>query len=48
MNNPQWLELPMSGTNFHDPKDIGAIEVSEKTFKPCPAEPGCTLPLQTV
>ena len=25
--NPQWLELPMSQTNFHGPKDVGAIEV---------------------
>ena len=27
MNNPQWLELPMSQTNFHGPKDVRAIEV---------------------
>ena len=30
MINPQWLELqnvPMSGTNFHGPKDVQAIEV---------------------
>ena len=27
MNNPQWLELPMSRTNFHGPKDIRASEV---------------------
>ena len=27
MNNPQWLELPMSRTNFHGPKDVRAIEV---------------------
>ena len=27
MINPQWLELPMSGTNFHGPKDVRAIEV---------------------
>ena len=27
MINPQWLELPMSRTNFHGPKDIRAIEV---------------------
>ena len=26
MINPQWLELPMSRTNFHDPKDV-PIEV---------------------
>ena len=26
-NNPQWLELPMSRTNFHGPKDVRAIEV---------------------
>ena len=24
---PQWLELPMSRTNFHGPKDVRAIEV---------------------
>ena len=27
MINPQWLELPMSRTNFHGPKDVWAIEV---------------------
>ena len=27
MINPQWLELPMSRTNFHGPKDVGATEV---------------------
>ena len=27
MVNPQWLELPMSRTNFHGPKDVRAIEV---------------------
>ena len=27
MINPQRLELPMSRTNFHGPKDIRAIEV---------------------
>ena len=27
MINPQWLELPMSQTNFHGPKDVRAIEV---------------------
>ena len=27
MINPQWLELPMSRTNFHGPKDARAIEV---------------------
>ena len=27
MINPQWLELPMSRTNFHGSKDIRAIEV---------------------
>ena len=27
MSNPQWLELPMSRTNFHGPKDVRAIEV---------------------
>ena len=25
--NPQWLELPVSRTNFHSPKDVRAIEV---------------------
>ena len=27
MINPQWLELPMSRTNIHGPKDVRAIEV---------------------
>ena len=27
MINPQWLELPMSRTNFHGPKDVRAIDV---------------------
>ena len=27
MINPQWLELPMSRTNFHGPKDVWATEV---------------------
>ena len=27
MINPQWLELPVSRTNFHGPKDVRAIEV---------------------
>ena len=27
MINPQWLELPMSRTNFYGPKDIRAVEV---------------------
>ena len=27
MINPQWLELPMSRTNFHGPKDVRATEV---------------------
>ena len=27
MINPQWLELPMSRTNFHGPKYVRAIEV---------------------
>ena len=27
MINPKWLELPMSRTNFHGPKDVRAIEV---------------------
>ena len=25
--NPQWLELPLSRTNFHGPKGVRAIEV---------------------
>ena len=25
--NPQWLELPISRTNFHGPDDVRAIEV---------------------
>ena len=27
MINPQWLELPISGTNYNGPKDVQAIEV---------------------
>ena len=27
MINPQWLELPMSWTNFYGPKHVQAIEV---------------------
>ena len=27
MINPQWLELPISRTNFHGPKAVRAIEV---------------------
>ena len=27
MINPQWLELPMSRTNFHGPKDVRVIEI---------------------
>ena len=27
MINPQWLELPLSKTHFHGPKDVRAIEV---------------------
>ena len=27
MINPYWLELPMSRTSFHGPKDVRAIEV---------------------
>ena len=27
MIKPQWLEPPMSKTNFHDPKDVRVIEV---------------------
>ena len=27
MINPQWLELPMSQTNFDGSKDVGAIQV---------------------
>ena len=25
--NPQWLELPLFRTHFHDPKGVRAIEV---------------------
>ena len=32
MINPQWLELPMSRTNFHGPKDVRAIEVRLYVF----------------
>ena len=28
---PQWLELPMSRTSFHGPKDVRAIEVRPYT-----------------
>ena len=34
VNNPQWLELPMSRTNFYGPKDDQAIEV--RLFKKIP------------
>ena len=27
MINPQWLELPMSRTNLHSPKDVQVIKV---------------------
>ena len=27
MVNPHWLELPISRTNFHSPKDVRAVEV---------------------
>ena len=27
MINPQWLELPISRTNFHGPKAVRAIKV---------------------
>ena len=27
MINPQWLELPISRTNFHGPKDVRVTEV---------------------
>ena len=27
MINPQWLEQPISRTNYHGPKDVRAIEV---------------------
>ena len=27
MTNPQWLELPVSETNFHGPKDVWVIKV---------------------
>ena len=30
MSNPQWLEIPMSRTNFYGPKDVRAIEVRLK------------------
>ena len=36
MINPQWLQLPISGTNFHGPKEVQAIEVrlyEEKIMK---------------
>ena len=33
MINPQWLELPMSRTNFHGPKDVQAIEVRLYFYK---------------
>ena len=26
MINLQWLQLPVSGTNFHGPKDVWAID----------------------
>ena len=29
MINPQWLELPISRTNFHGPKAVRAIEVRQ-------------------
>ena len=32
MINPQWLELPMSRTNFHGPKAVRAIEVRLYVF----------------
>ena len=27
MINPQWLELPMSRTDFYGPKDVWAIDI---------------------
>ena len=33
MSNPQWIELPMSRTNFHGPKDVRAIKVRLYTKK---------------
>ena len=27
MFNPQWLDLPVSNTNFHGPKDVRAIDI---------------------
>ena len=27
MTDPQWLELPISQTSFHGPKDVRAFEV---------------------
>ena len=35
MINPQWFELPMFRTNFHDPKDVRAIEVRLYLVKYC-------------
>ena len=38
MINPQWLELPISRTNFHGTKDVRAIEVRlyvESKVSPC-------------
>ena len=29
MINPQWLELAMSRTNLHGPKDVRVIEVGQ-------------------
>ena len=41
MINPQWLELPMSRTNFHGPKDVRAIEVRVymELLNLCPCDP---------
>ena len=33
MINPLWLELPMSGTNFHGPKHVRFIEVRLQKVK---------------
>ena len=34
MINPQWLELPMSRTNFHGPKDVRVIEIRLYNISP--------------
>ena len=32
MINPQWLELPMSRTNFHGPKDVQPLKFDCSMF----------------